>query len=397
MQQTTVRLKMQTDYPLFIGTLLLVVIGLWMVFDTSYPKSMRSELQHNDAFYFVRRQAAGAILGFGAMLACMHIGYWNLRRWAAFGMLTALILLVAVFVPHVGVHILGAARWLGPQSLQFQPSELAKVALIVYVAMRLSHEQCKIRELRVNGLLPVLFVIWLTCLLIEREPDLGTALVLFLSVLTQMFLAHVRKRHLVMILTVSVCAVLLFSFGFGHRKNRLLSYSNVTQTQQGAGYQLFQSQLAIGSGSWTGIGIGRGRAKYYLPQANSDFIFATYAEETGFAGSCVMLTLFGLVSWRGFRIAMNTKDRFGSLLAGGIAALISWQTLVNIAVATGAIPTTGVPLAFISNGHTSLIVLMASVGILLNISQHPIPPRGQLKAAVPVPTPVQRTDAMRRA
>lgn len=368
------RLKLPVDTVLFVVTLILVVIGLWMVFDSSFPKALDNRLIGSDPYYFVKRQALGAMVGVAGLFAAMQYGYWNLRRHAVLFMIVGMGLLLAVYIPHLGVQQNNAVRWLKLGPVVFQASELAKLALIIYTAGFLSRPHCNPRELGERGLAPLLLVATLFVVLIEREPDLGTAAVLYLAFVTQLFLAGARKRHIALILTVCGLAVMMMGFGFGHRAGRITTFLHPEKDLQGSGYQLYHSTMGIGSGGLTGVGLGKGREKYFLPQGNSDFIFATYAEELGLAGSLLLLGLQCIVSWRGFAIAQQTKDQFGSLLASGIAALISWQALINIGTATGSIPATGVPLPFISNGATSLIQLMVCIGILLSIAQHPIPP-----------------------
>ena len=371
-QQT--RLRMPVDIPLFAVTLALVVIGLWMVYDSSYPKALDNPRMGMDDFYFAKRQAVGAILGLVSLFVMKSYGYWNLKRHSAGLMVAGVVLLCAVWLPRIGVHENNAARWLKFGPLTFQASEFAKLVLLIYTAGFLARPHCNPRALGEQGLAPLLVVAALYIALIEREPDLGTAVVLFLAFMTQLFLAGARRRHLGLLLGLSGLVAILMVSGFGHRGGRITTFLHPQQDVKGIGYQLTQSRYAIGSGEWLGMGIGRGREKYYLPQGNSDFIFATYAEELGFVGCAVLLTLQCAVAWRGFCIAHQTKDPFGSLLASGIAAQISWQALINIGTATGSIPATGVPLPFISNGSSSLILMMASVGILLNIAQHPTPP-----------------------
>ncbi|HZP84853.1 MAG TPA: putative lipid II flippase FtsW [Chthonomonadaceae bacterium] len=373
MIRNTAAPRMPVDRLLFLATLSLLVIGLWMVFDSSYVKTLDSTKLGNDAFFFVKRQAVGAIVGLFALFTLMRFGYWHLRRLAVPLMLLGLALLCAVWLPRIGINENNANRWVAYGPIRFQPSEFAKLSLMIYLAALLSRPHCKVRELG-EGLGPPLTVTALYLLLIEREPDLGTAFVLFLAVLTQLFLAGARKRHLVLICAVTGLAVLLMGFGFGHRAGRITAFLHPEHDIEGIGYQIFHSKLAIGSGGWFGEGLGQGKQKYFLPQGNSDFIFATLAEELGFVRTVPILLLLCLVGWRGFRIACQTRDRFGALLAAGIAALISWQAIVNIAVATASIPATGVPLPFISYGSSSLVFLLAGIGILLNIAQHPTPP-----------------------
>ncbi len=365
--------RLPVDRLLFAATLALLVIGLWMVFDSSYVKTLDSPKLGNDAFFFVKRQAVGAIVGLFALFTLMRVGYWNLRRLAVPLMLLGLGLLCTVWLPHIGINENHANRWVAFGPIRFQPSEFAKLSLILYLAALLSRPHGNVRELS-EGLGPPLTITAFYLILIEREPDLGTAFVLFLAVLTQCFLAGARKRHLLLVCAVGGLAVLLLGFGFGHRSGRITAFLHPDKDRQGIGYQIFHSELAIGSGGLFGTGLGQGKQKYFLPQGNSDFIFATLAEELGLFRTVPVLLLLCLVGWRGFRIACQTKDRFGALLAAGIAALISWQALINVAVATASIPATGVPLPFISYGSSSLVFLLAGIGILLNIAQHPLPP-----------------------
>jgi cell division protein FtsW len=362
------------DFWLFGTTLILVVVGLLMVVDSSYIQ----ELNHNRAvFQFVSHQAAGALLGLGAMFLMMRIGYWRLRDWAFPLMVIGLLLLAAVFIPHVGYHEGFATRWIGTRRIHFQPSELAKFCLIIYVAKLLSVPRAKPRRGESAALLflgPPLAVAVIYLLLIEREPDMGTAVVLFLAVLTQLFLGGMRKRHMVMLLGGTAIAALLMIAVFRHRSNRIDTFLHPERDPQGIGFQVTHAKWAVGSGWWTGMGWGRGREKYYLPEANSDFVFATMAEELGFVGLVPVLGLLLVVGARGFVIASASRDRFGALLAAGLTALISWQALINMGVATASIPATGVPLPFISYGSSSLVMLLASVGVLLSIGQHPAPP-----------------------
>jgi cell division protein FtsW len=380
------RVKLPTDLALFAATIALVVVGLILVMDASFVTALENARLGNDAYYFVKRQAGGAIVGMFALFGMMRLGYWNLRRYAVAGMFAGIVLLCAVNIPHLGLQENGAVRWLKLGPLSFQPSEAAKLLLIIYVAALLSRQHCNVRVLGPQGLLPSLLITGVYLYIIEREPDLGTAIVLFLAVITQVYLSGARRRHIAMLLAGVTLAVALMAGVGGHSKGhyragRITAFLHPEQDQQGIGYQILHSRLAIGSGEWIGQGMGQGHEKYYLPQGNSDFIFATYAEETGFVGCCILLGLMALVGWRGFEIAHRTRDRFGTLLAGGIAALISWQALVNIAVATGSIPATGVPLPFISNGSSSLVLLMAGIGLLLNIAQHPTPPGASAERA----------------
>jgi len=367
-----VRLKLPVDALLFGTMLALIVIGLLMVVDSSYVKTLDSLRAGHDAYYDLKKQAGGVVIGLFAMAAIMRIGYWRLKEWAVPLVVMGGILLLAVWFPHIGQHENNAARWV-KLGIRFQPSEIAKLTLLIYVAAQLARPACKIKHLT-EGLGPTLLVAAFYLLAIEREPDLGTAFALFLAVISQLFLAGARRRHIALIL--ASCGLLAF-FVIGmskHRQESMSAFLDPGKYQQGIGYQVYHARLAVGSGGWEGMGIGQGREKSYLPESDTDFIFATMAEELGFFWLLPILGLLIVIGGRGFWIAFNTKDRFGQILAGGIASLISWQALINIAVATGSIPATGVPLPFLSFGSTSLVSLMFGVGLLLNIAQHPVPP-----------------------
>jgi cell division protein FtsW len=348
-----------------------VAIGIVMVYDSSYARALDLK---GDGFQFLRKQAAYAFVGLAAMVTMVRYGYWKLRHLAGPLLVASLVLLVAVYIPHIGLRLNGASRWIDLKFFQFQPSELAKISLIIYLAGVLARSvdgrTVDIRNFA-EGLLPPLMIVGLCVLLIEREPDLGTAAVVGLTSITMLFLAGARKTHLAAICAMGGAAMLLLSMMHGFRGDRLKTYLNPLGDVRGKGYQTSHGLLAVGSGGLKGVGLGAGREKYYLPEANTDFIFATIAEETGLAGSVTVVTLLFLVGWRGFAIARRTRDSFGALLASGISAMISWQAIINVGVVTGAIPATGVPLPFISFGGTSLILTLASIGILLNISQHP--------------------------
>lgn len=371
MASALVRRRVLTDHLLFQFALTLVVIGVVMVYDSSYVRSID---QRGDGFLFLRKQAMYAVAGLTGMVWMIRYGYWRLRQLAIPLLIGAIVLLIAVYIPHVGLRLNGANRWIDLKFMQFQPSEFAKLVLIIYLAGLLARavdgRSADIRDFA-DGLLPSLLVIGLVVLLVEREPDLGTAAVLSLTAMTMLFLAGARKTHLVIICVVGGAAMLLLSMMHGFRGDRLKTYLNPQADIRGKGYQIAHGILAVGSGGLRGVGFGAGREKYYLPEANTDFIFATIAEETGLLGSTVVVSLLFLTGWRGFVIARRTQDTFGAMLASGIAAMISWQALINLGVVTGSIPATGVPLPFISFGGTSLILTLASVGILLNIAQHP--------------------------
>jgi cell division protein FtsW len=367
------------DYWLFHLTVLLVAIGILIVYDASYVHSIGLKRTGYDALYYLKRQALWATVGLFLMFWVMKCGYWRLRGWAYLLLGLSLVGLIAVFyMPSEMAVAKGAARWIKFGSVQFQPSEFAKLSLVIYLANVLSRKNYPIRDFW-RGLCPQLFVVGGVALLVEREPDLGTAFVIGLVAITMFYAAGARKRHLLVIMICAGILVLLATKGHDYRWNRIRVLLNPEGDYHGAGYQIVHGLLAVGSGGPTGVGLGEGRGKYYLPESNTDFIFATIAEETGLWGSLLVLGLVMLLVRRGLCIALRAQDPFGMLLATGITAIIGWQSILNIAVVTNSLPATGVPLPFISYGGSSLMFLLIGVGILLNIAQNPeFPMRNRL-------------------
>jgi cell division protein FtsW len=356
---------------LFNAILVLLVIGIVAVYDASYVQIARKS---GDGLYYLKKQLVYAGLGLGALIFAHRFRYWRLKRLAVPLLFISFCCLVAVWIPGIGITLNGARRWIGVGPLQFQPSELAKLSLIIYLAALLAKNLegrgYNIRSFS-DGLLAPLVVVGAFVLLVEREPDLGTAFVMGLSAISLFFIAGAQKKHLAVILAAGAGFVLLVTMLHGFRGGRLTGFLNPHAHADTLNYQPLHSFRAVGSGGITGLGIGAGREKFYLPEANTDYIFATVAEETGLLGSVVVVGLLMVVSLRAREIARITRDPFGSLLAAGIGAMVSIQALVNIAVVTGSMPSTGVPLPFISYGGTSLIFTLAGIGVLLNISQYP--------------------------
>lgn len=352
---------------LFGVILILVLIGLLMVFESSYPKSLSTLKTQGDAYLYLKKQTIGLGVGLVALFILSYFDYRKLRAAATPLLFVSIVMLCLVWIPHFRPAGSVAARWISFGSFKFQPSELAKVGLILYLAARLSRKNRNARDLK-KGLLPPVIISLFVLLLIEREPDLGTAVVLFLTMITQLFLAGARKRHLFYLVSLCALAGLVATGSFGHRQKRFDTWHDPFKDRKGATYQMYQSLSAVGSGRWFGVGLGQGKQKFSMPEGESDFIFATMAEELGFARVVPVMSLLFVVGAIGFWIALHAKDQFGSLLAGGIAALIIWQAFINIAVVTNTIPATGVPLPFISFGSTSLSILLACVGILINIA-----------------------------
>jgi cell division protein FtsW len=367
------------DRLLFLLMLILIAVGIVSVYDASYTAGV----EHGDSFHFVKRQALFALGGFAVMLFTRIVPYWKWRPYAVRGVCVAVILLLAVFVPHIGDSINGARRWILHGS--FQPSEFAKLAAVIYLARILTIWPKRLCDFQ-NGLLPPLIMLGLLAGLIAKEPDLGTALVLGGTGLTMLFLAGARPKHLVCVAGVVACIVTLMVSFKAYRLHRMMAFLNPKADQLHAGYQVWHALMALGSGGIVGLGLGEGREKLYIPMASSDFIFPVIGEEWGLIGTLILVMIFAMIAWRGFMIAYNTRDPFGALLAAGVTTLISIQALVNMAVATSSIPDTGVPLPFISAGGSALVLMMAGVGLLLNISTFPDGPGAKDEAGKPLPS-----------
>lgn len=354
-------------------TFLLLGIGIVSVYDASYAIAV--EKLHGDSFHFVKMQAGWACLGLLALLGATRMPYWKWKKGAVIGITLAIFLLLAVLIPHVGITVNHARRWLGHGQLRFQPSELAKIALVMYLA-RVLAGSLKIKNAPKQGLLPPLIVIGILAALIAKEPDLGTALVLSMTGLVMLFLAGARPAHLGVIFGAAAVAVALFIAFEPYRAHRITAFLDPKADQYATGYQVWHALIALGSGGVGGMGLGEGREKLFIPEPRTDFIFPVIAEEWGLIGTLALVALFVFVAARGFGIAYRTRDPFGALLAAGLTTLISVQALINMAVATASIPDTGVPLPFISYGGSSLVLMMLGIGILLNISCYPDGPEG---------------------
>ena len=352
------------DRLLFLLMLMLIGIGIVTVYDASYALA----IEKGDSFHFVKRQAGCAVIGLIALLVTRRVPYWRWRGAAPSLLALSALLLVAVFLPHVGTKLNGAHRWVLHGS--FQPSELAKLALVLYLARVLSTKPKRLLNFG-EGLVPPLIVIGALAGLIVKEPDMGTALVLGVTGLTLLFLAGARPRHMVGVGVVVAILLVLDVVFKSWRMHRMTAFLDPKADQLHAGYQVWHALIALGSGGITGLGLGEGREKLYIPMASSDFIFPVIGEEWGLIGTLILVVVFGLIALRGYTIAYQTRDPFGALLAAGVTTLISVQALVNMAVATSSIPDTGVPLPFISSGGSALVLMMAGVGLLLNISSFP--------------------------
>lgn len=351
--------KLPFDKTLFYLILGLVVIGLVFVADISAPQALNF---FDDKFYFFKQQIVFAAIGIVAMLVVSKIHYSFWKKLAVPVFFVAVLLLIIVLIPGIGFSALGARRWISVGSINFQPSEVVKLALALYVA--------KIAE---SSKKPIAYFIplALVCGLIMLQPDLGTTLVVGLIGITQIFVAGVPIMYFLGSLILGIISVGILILVSPYRRDRLMTFLSVTSDPLGKEYHIRQILLALGSGGLFGLGIGQSKQKYlFLPEAATDSIFAAIAEEIGFLGSFVLISLFAFLIFKAFRIASNAPDQFSKILAVGITAWIGGQVILNISSMTALTPLTGIPLPFFSYGGTSLLMILASCGILLNISKY---------------------------
>lgn len=355
-----------TDYYWLLGaTIVLLLFGLIMVFSAS---SVMAYATKGDSYYFVKRQILGVLVGLLVMGLVTNYDYRRLRRWSLPAVVLAACLLGIVLVPSIGREAGGASRWLMFGPFSFQPSELAKLALIVYAADVLTAKRNKLRELG-ELLVPVGPVVVLVFFLVLFQPDLGTAFVICFSVYVLMFVSGARWRHLIGLGTAGASAVFLFIFMEGYRLRRLTAFLNPWAEPRGSGFHIIQSLLALGSGGLRGVGLGMSRQKFfYLPAAHTDFVFPIIGEELGLLGTLFVVGLFFILACVGMRIALRNRDFFGKVLGAGITALIVGQAMINMGAVTGLLPITGIPLPLVSFGGSSIIFNLVGIGVLLNMS-----------------------------
>lgn len=366
-QNRKARLK-PADGTLALILALLMMCGLLTLFSATYYKAV----DQGDALLEVKKQLIGVGLGAFLMFLTSRIPYsfWQKPRVVMLALTGSFALLVLVLIPGIGVYVNGSRRWLNIAGLSFQPSELAKIASVLYLASTLSFRLKQVERLW-TGILPLLVVPAAMFLLILQQPNLSTAGSIMIVAVLMMLLAGARWKHLSLMGLAGLAVGFAYAWVEPYRRERLLSFRNPFAQMSDEGYQLSQSLIAIGSGGLFGRGLGQGRQKFsYLPYPESDFIFAIIGEDFGLFGCCVVILLFVAFAVAGMRIALNCQDRYGCLLAAGITAMISVQAFINIGVVVGILPTTGLPLPFFSAGGTSISLLMAAVGILFNISRH---------------------------
>ena len=356
----------RTDYALLGLTFLLITIGLAMLYSTS---AVLAQMRHQDSLYFLKRQLLWAVLGLIGLWGMRCMPYGIQRRLAGPALVCTCVALALVLIPAFGKEVSGARRWLTLGPLSVQPSEFAKYILPLYVARSLTLNQERLTSF-IHTYLPNMLVLAVMTLLVFKEPDLGTAVVLACTVSLQLLIAGVPWRYLGFTALAGLPGLYWAVTHVRFRMGRMMVFLNPWVDRQGGGYQAVQALLALGHGGLLGIGLGKSQQKlFYLPEAHTDFIFAVIGEELGLLGAVILIGLFMLLLWRILRIAVSCNDPFGTYLGLGIGIMLSLQIVMNLCVVIGLMPTKGLPLPFISLGGSNLLVSMMAIGTMLNIAE----------------------------
>jgi cell division protein FtsW len=356
------------DYALIAVLSVLCVIGLIAVYSSSYALGYA---QFDDANYFIKKQALFLVLGGIALIVAMSIDYRILARISPLLMLGTLIALAAVLIPGIGVNQNGAHRWinLGPLP-PLQPSEFAKLAVLIYLSAWLSAKGESVKEFSL-GVVPFVGMVGFIGALIMLEPDLGTTIMIAAITGTLFFVSGARMTHVLALVAAGLLAGTILLLTSGYRSDRILGFAHAEADPEGVGFHTLQLLVAFGSGGLSGLGLGVSRQKFfYVPGSHTDGILAIVGEELGFVGVSIVLLLFAFLFWRGLRIARRAPDRFGSLLVIGVLAWIAFQLIINVAGVTRSLPLTGIPLPFLSYGGSALLTLLAAVGVMLSVSRY---------------------------
>ncbi|NLX60980.1 MAG: putative lipid II flippase FtsW [Tissierellia bacterium] len=359
--------KKASDFTLLLSTLILVFIGIIMVFSSSWPEAIRM----NDGYFFLKRQIIFATIGIIAMLFFMNFDYRYLKKFSKLIYLVSLFTGLLIFTP-LGLELKGARRWVNLGFITFMPSDIIKIGSIIFLSDFLSKRKNEVKGLR-KGTIPAMLIIGLSCGMIYLQRSLSVTVTLAMTLMIIFFVAGMKLSHLFAMIVAGALGLFyaITDEDHAYRMRRWTAFLDPFADKTDSGWQAVQSLYALGSGGLFGLGLGKSRQKFfYIPEPYNDFIFSIIGEELGFLGALTVILLFIVVIWRGIRIALNIDDLFGCLLATGIVGLIIVQTLIHIAVVTSSMPTTGIPLPFVSYGGTSLVVYLSSIGILLNISRY---------------------------
>ena len=343
----------------------LAAFGCVMVYSASFYSA---NYHYGNPRFFLYKQLLGFVLGLAGMIFFSFVDYHLLAKYKWWIVGISAVLLCLVFIPGLGMESYGAKRWVSILGFSIQPSEIAKFALVIFTAAYMSKHHDKAKTFK--GLLPVLAVGGIFCLLIMLEPSMSVTMCICFVLLFMLIIGGMSKKHTLMFSVPAAAAVPLLIVLEPYRLKRLLAFVDPWASPQGEGFQLIQSLYSLGDGGWFGVGLFSSRQKYlFLPFAESDFVLSIMGEEIGFVGVTLFLIVVMFLCWRLIKIGLNAKDRFGTMLACGVAFVIAVQTLLNVAVVTGSIPPTGLPLPFISAGSTSLLVFMSAIGVVLNVDR----------------------------
>ncbi len=353
------------DIVLLLVTMILITIGTAMIYSSSSIVALE---KFGDSRYFLKKQLVFVFLGIMMMVLLTKIPYEHLRKLAYPGLLLAIVLLVLVLVPGLGLKRGGATRWLNVGGVSFQVTEMVKIAIVLFLAHFFARRAHQVKDFRLGVLFPLAVTLLLVSLIL-LEPDFGAAVIIFGIFLFMMCIAGARIRHMMMLVFLFIPAGVMLILFKGYRLARLTAFLDPWKDPSNTGFQIIQSYLSFGSGGTFGVGIGDGMQKlFYLPEPHTDFILSIIAEESGFIGVTIVILMFTLFAIRGFMIALKAPDLFGALLAAGLTLVIAIQSFINIAGVMGLIPLKGLVLPFLSYGGTAFMMSMISVGILLNIS-----------------------------
>ena len=358
----------RVDTPFLLLVLALSVFGLIMLASSSY---VRAYYESGDSYSYIKRQLMFALIGFGIMMLTAFFDYHRLRKYAFPLLCVSVLMLIVVLlhIPKISVYSNGAWRWINLFGIRFQPSEVAKFALILAMSSYISANYNSMDKFKV-GVLPLITILGLIVVLVAVETHLSGAIIILAVGAIMMFVGGVQLRYFAAAIGTGVVGLAGLILCTDYMQTRITTWLNPYADSSGTGYQIIQSLYAIGSGGLMGLGLGQSRQKHlYLPENQNDYIFSIIAEELGFVGVLLLIMLFVMIIWRGFYIALNACDKFGSLLAVGIMSNVAVQTILNIAVVTNALPSTGIGLPFFSYGGTSLVILLFEMGVVLSVSR----------------------------
>ena len=357
--------KTKINWWVIIALVVLVVLGIVMIYSAS---SYNEQKNYGSSMLFVWKQIIGAILGFGALAFFYFFNFELLKKIKYFALAFGIIVLCVVFIPGVGIESYGAKRWIGFGAFSFQASEIAKFCFIIFCAGYMADNKHKMNIFK--GCLPILCVGGLMCLLIMLEPNMSITICFACLMVVMLLVGGMKIQHFVYLMLPAIVLVPVLILIEPYRVSRIVAFLDPWASPQGEGFQLIQSLYSLGSGGFFGVGLFNSRAKYsFLPYSESDFIFSIIGEELGFVGALFVLCLYLIIIVCGFKIAVKSKSRFGTYLAVGISSILAIQIVLNVAVVSGLVPPTGLPLPFMSAGSTSLVMFLSAIGILLNIDR----------------------------